>query len=590
MQKNTLLNLLFLLAFCSQSFGQYTISSVPDPKSRGGDYFVSDPDDLIEQGDEAEIDRLCRRIKRATQAEVAVIALGSIGDAVPADFAAGIAAHWGVGRAGVEDGVVVLMVKDQRRVEFWVGTGNEGIFPHQTRLDIQQSEMIPHFKADNYSAGMLAGVQGIARIFMPTENISTGSDENRFNTINDWNAAHPKMLGNKQEWLFDADTLYDKKALKAATDALRKQSKTNTFSVRWLLMDNSRLNCEQLDILAQMTHTQWKLSQDDILVVYDRSEKNCIGFYDSLPARLAPVKNQLYYLLRHYASPDKIDSTGLAYVDSVNQQIFRLWLDETFRNKLLEEKKSAEELIRMMEEKERRERELYNENVYGNTDGSSSSVQSNLLWGWIYITSIFSLFTLLYTSAVLMMGKNPYNKYNLLTFFVLKIWIIIFLIPYIGIWYWLMHLRKKLRDTPRNSPKTGRPMRKLSEQEEDAFLQAGNNTEEAINSVHYDVWASEQDGDIMILKYPIWFSGYGQCPSCKFKTYFKEYDRTITPATEYSTGTGERKYACKHCRHTHRQTYTIPRITRNKSSSSGGSSGGGWGGGGSSGSSSGSSW
>jgi uncharacterized protein len=72
------------------------------------------------------------------------------------------------------------------------------------------------------------------------------------------------------------------------------------------------------------------------------------------------------------------------------------------------------------------------------------------------------------------------------------------------------------------------------------------------------------------------------CTSCGTKAVRQTRNRTVTSPTYYSTGTGEREFTCKFCKHKTYTTYVIPVKTKS-SSSSGGSSGGGgggsWGGG-----------
>ena len=131
----------------------------------------------------------------------------------------------------------------------------------------------------------------------------------------------------------------------------------------------------------------------------------------------------------------------------------------------------------------------------------------------------------------------------------------------------------KWRNTERFSEKTGEFMIKLSETDDDAHLQKGQISEETVKSIDYDVWITADGSDVLILAYKKWFSKYRKCPKCKFKTYYKEYDRTITAATYSSSGTGERKYSCVNCGHSKVTRYTIPR--KQKSSSGGGSYGGG---------------
>ena len=216
-------------------------------------------------------------------------------------------------------------------------------------------------------------------------------------------------------------------------------------------------------------------------------------------------------------------------------------------------------------------------------------------WGLlkIYLWSVGILLALtLVFVALAQTLKDPYKQYQSLSFFALDIWMYLFPIPYILVGRMIDRLRKQYRYAPRNDPKTGLPMQMLSEKEEDNYLKAGQITEEQINSIHYDVWATADKKELLILPYRSLFSKYSRCPKCSFRTYYLVYNRTISPATEYSSGTGEKKHACKHCNHSRTSTYTIPRIDNSSSSSSsgGGSSGGSFGGGSSGGGGAGSSW
>jgi hypothetical protein len=105
---------------------------------------------------------------------------------------------------------------------------------------------------------------------------------------------------------------------------------------------------------------------------------------------------------------------------------------------------------------------------------------------------------------------------------------------------------KLLRYKPRISPKTGKPMKLLSEEEEDAYLDEGMQAEENIFSVDYDVWFDEQSGYTQIEKY----SGHLhaiQCPECNYQTFkvVKEEITKLPTATE--EGEIIKHYQCGYC-------------------------------------------
>ena len=192
---------------------------------------------------------------------------------------------------------------------------------------------------------------------------------------------------------------------------------------------------------------------------------------------------------------------------------------------------------------------------------------------------VFGLFLLLYLISLTM--KSPYKKYHTIQLFKLDVFSYIFPLPMYVVDMMVENLMESWRNKPRFSKTTGLEMRKLSESEEDKYLKGGQVSEEKVKSVDYDVWISDKPEDLLILKYKSWFSGYSSCSKCKYKTWYLVYDKTISSATYSSSGTGEKKKACAHCKHQSITRYTIPRKQRSSSSSSGGgfSSGGSSGGG-----------
>lgn len=170
-----------------------------------------------------------------------------------------------------------------------------------------------------------------------------------------------------------------------------------------------------------------------------------------------------------------------------------------------------------------------------------------------------------------------------------------------GLWAWILGAlglggtgygvklwRRWLRLKPRTCSICGRKMRRLAEFEDDQYLAQGQQVEEAVKSVDYDVWYCPYDDHTKIEGYKGWFSNYSACSECNYTTMYSTRT-TIRAATKSSSGKARVDYTCKNCHHTYEEMVTIPRITES-SSSSGGSSGGGFSGGSSSGGGASGSW
>ncbi|GAP72344.1 hypothetical protein SAMD00024442_3_54 [Candidatus Symbiothrix dinenymphae] len=140
----------------------YTVATVPNPKRVDAASFVSNPDSILSVSAVRQINAVLRSLEADTKAEVAVVMLNSIGDAAIEDFARQLFNTWGIGKAELNNGFLILFVLDQRAVRFEVGYGLESTLPDNLCAQIQMEAMIPEFKTGNYDAGISAGVTRVA--------------------------------------------------------------------------------------------------------------------------------------------------------------------------------------------------------------------------------------------------------------------------------------------------------------------------------------------------------------------------------------------------------------------------------------------
>lgn len=166
----------------------------------------------------------------------------------------------------------------------------------------------------------------------------------------------------------------------------------------------------------------------------------------------------------------------------------------------------------------------------------------------------------------------------------------------IPVWFLARKLNEQAHDyrnRPRNCVKCGAVTTKLSEQQEDEFLQSGQQAEEKIGAVDYDVWKCSSCGAVELLSYPNEKARYTACPKCRFVTYQHTGKRELEAATYASSGRGEEEFVCLHCGFVHLIPFVIPMLVASSSSDSSSSSsdsGGSWGGGDSGGGGADSSW
>jgi hypothetical protein len=117
----------------------------------------------------------------------------------------------------------------------------------------------------------------------------------------------------------------------------------------------------------------------------------------------------------------------------------------------------------------------------------------------------------------------------------------------------------KLRYSPRKSPKSGKLMKLLSEEEEDVYLSEGMQAEEEVFSVDYDVWIDEDSDYTKIEKYDGHLHAE-KCENCNFQTLKVFKEEIISSPTTNEKGELLKYYECTYCGHKERKLFNIGRI------------------------------
>ena len=75
-----------------------------------------------------------------------------------------VADQWKLGRKGVDDGVILLVAKNDRRGRIEVGQGLEGAIPDAIANRIVTDTITPHFKLGDYDGGIEAGIDQVISV------------------------------------------------------------------------------------------------------------------------------------------------------------------------------------------------------------------------------------------------------------------------------------------------------------------------------------------------------------------------------------------------------------------------------------------
>jgi len=170
MQKKFFLPLLLGIFFCVTAFAQYAVQSVPNPKRLGQTQFVSDPDGNLRSDTLAQLNAISANIEKQNSSEFAIVVVNDYEGSSDFSFALDLFTHWGIGKRGSDNGLLLFLAMDRREYRFISGYGVEGIFPDALLKQIGESYLVPYLKAGNTDMAVLAGARAVESVFLSPGN------------------------------------------------------------------------------------------------------------------------------------------------------------------------------------------------------------------------------------------------------------------------------------------------------------------------------------------------------------------------------------------------------------------------------------
>ncbi len=123
---------------------------------------VDDRAGMLGAGYETQLDGRLQQLEEETGAQVVVLTIPSLeGDPIE-DFSIRVVETWKLGRAGVDDGVLILIVRDDRRMRIEVGYGLEGALTDAQAGRIIDALMTPRFRTGDFEGGVDAAVDAVS--------------------------------------------------------------------------------------------------------------------------------------------------------------------------------------------------------------------------------------------------------------------------------------------------------------------------------------------------------------------------------------------------------------------------------------------
>ncbi|MCX6779442.1 MAG: TPM domain-containing protein [Candidatus Magasanikbacteria bacterium] len=123
--------------------------------------FVNDFAGVIDSGAKTKLESDLQKFEIDTKHEIAVVTIKSLQDDTIENFAVKLFEDWKIGKKGADNGVLLLVALDDRKMRIEVGYGLEGALPDATAYQIINQIIKPEFQAGDYTKGIVDGTSAI---------------------------------------------------------------------------------------------------------------------------------------------------------------------------------------------------------------------------------------------------------------------------------------------------------------------------------------------------------------------------------------------------------------------------------------------
>ena len=122
---------------------------------------VTDQASLLNNEQKAELDQKLAAHEAATSNQIVVVTVKSLEGLDIADYALKLGRKWGIGTEDKDNGVLLVVAPNERKVRIEVGYGLEGALPDGLAGTIVRNNILPSFRESEYPKGISNGVTAI---------------------------------------------------------------------------------------------------------------------------------------------------------------------------------------------------------------------------------------------------------------------------------------------------------------------------------------------------------------------------------------------------------------------------------------------
>lgn len=141
--------------------------------------FVNDFAGVFEAGRRSALETQLSDFEKRTGAQIAIVTVQSLGDETVETYAVKLFEEWGIGQKGKDNGALVLLAVEDRKMRIEVGYGLEGSLTDAFTASVVRNVLTPAFKAGDFMGGLEQGVSLLMQAVESGEVAVPNSDRGR---------------------------------------------------------------------------------------------------------------------------------------------------------------------------------------------------------------------------------------------------------------------------------------------------------------------------------------------------------------------------------------------------------------------------
>src|ERR1700704_4784974 len=125
---------------------------------------VVDKTATLSSSDVASLDQTLKDFEARRGSQIAVLIVPTTQPETMEQYSLRVAEAWKIGRKKIDDGAILVVAKDDRKLRIEVGYGLEGALTDVTAKRIINEVITPKFRSGDFAGGISAGVDRIIRV------------------------------------------------------------------------------------------------------------------------------------------------------------------------------------------------------------------------------------------------------------------------------------------------------------------------------------------------------------------------------------------------------------------------------------------